>query len=68
MLMQPCPKCGWDDTVNETGRLSDTCRCDECGAVFEIDADADWDGEGYTDCSTVGQFIEYADTANNDER
>ncbi|MCP3980802.1 MAG: hypothetical protein GY716_15990 [bacterium] len=33
------------------------CRCAYCGARFEIEEDADFDGESYTDMSTPGRRI-----------
>lgn len=70
MLFQPCPVCKAPDTVNadadKAGMWSpppDTCTCEECGARFEIEPDADWTGDGYRDCSTVGKRIK---TGNQD--
>ena len=61
MILQSCPRCYMPDSVEEDPSkdggwtLADTCTCAECGARFEIDADADYDGESYRDCSTVGK-------------
>lgn len=60
MIMQPCPACKLEDAVNEDGPLSETCTCEECGARFEIDADADYD-DGWKDCSTVGKRIDHGE-------
>lgn len=64
MNAQDCPACGASDAVEEEWDdvegydLPATCKCDECGARFEIDPDADFDGEDFRDCSTVGDRIE----------
>ena len=57
MIAQACPLkcCQWDDTVEEESE--EVCRCQFCGARFEIDPDADFDGDHWSDCSTVGERI-----------
>ena len=49
-----CPKCpiGVCDYDSAT-----TCKCDECGARFEVDPDGDWTGDHYQDTSSAGQEI-----------
>jgi hypothetical protein len=58
MMFQPCPACGLDDSVHDDGPFKETCTCEECGAQFKIEPDADFDGEDYKDCSTVGERID----------
>ena len=57
MIFQPCALCRSPDTVNEDWQGSDTATCEACGARYEIEPDADFDGESYRDCSTVGRRI-----------
>lgn len=57
MRMQECPVCEWDDTVNQDSPLSSTCTCEACGARFKVEEDADFNGDHYVDCSTVGERI-----------
>lgn len=57
MMFQECPACGADG-VSDDGPYKETCTCDECGAQFRLEADADGDSEGYKDCSTVGDRID----------
>lgn len=64
MNTQDCPACGERDAVEEeTDGLgiyehATTCKCEECGARFEIDPEADWTGDGWQDTSSVGNRIE----------
>lgn len=63
MMFQPCPACNAPDTVHaddtpDWGPIAETCECEECGAQFWIEPDADWNGDHYVDCSTVGKRIE----------
>lgn len=71
--MRDCPACGAEETVEYAylakpdlpeGRIArrfwpepDCFECEECGARFEIDADADFNGERFVDCSTPGKRI-----------
>ena len=57
MNFQPCGACAAPDTVHEDGQGSETATCEACGARYEIEPDADFDGESYRDCSTVGRRI-----------
>lgn len=50
-----CGWCGWDDM--ERVDYCDTWKCEECGARFEVEHDADFDGESYVDCSGRGRCI-----------
>lgn len=57
-MFQPCPVCGWEDTVNDSGRLPvAVCECSECGSRFRIDTDAEVVGEDWVDCSSVGRQL-----------
>ncbi len=60
MYAQDCPACSAEESVQQDGHLSETCTCEDCGARFEIDADADFNGDHFVDCSTVGKQIEGA--------
>lgn len=57
MMFQTCPDCGTDG-VHDDGPYKETCSCDNCGAQFVLEPDASNDGDGYTDCSTVGERID----------
>ncbi len=56
-----CEFCGCEDTVDYNGGKNcveaEWFECWCCGARYEIDADADFDGEGYRDCSTTGKML-----------
>lgn len=57
-MMAKCRKCGWEDTVEyEDDFTRRTCRCFECGARYEVDADYDNDGDGWRDGSWPGREI-----------
>ncbi len=58
MMFESCPACGAPDSVADDGPFSETCTCEDCGAQFEIEPDADCNGESYQDCSTVGKRID----------
>ena len=57
-----CPGCGADDAVHYpdgcNAATATYCECEDCGARFEIDADADYDREAWHDCSTPGKRID----------
>ena len=67
-MMADCPKCGAHGSVDYRDPFDfapfwidqnpPTCECDECGARFSVDMDADWTGDHYQDCSTPGKEIE----------
>lgn len=56
-MFQECPACHTDG-VHSDGPYKSTCTCENCDAQFEIETDADFDGESYVDCSTVGERID----------
>ena len=56
--MAQCPKCKLEDALEyENDETRETFKCEECGARFEADADYDWTGDGYRDCSTPGKEL-----------
>lgn len=57
MMFANCPACGLD-AVHDDGPFKYTCTCEECGAKFTLDCDADFDGENFTDASSVGDPID----------
>lgn len=58
MMFEPCPACYHDGAVHDDGPYKETCTCENCGAQFKIETDADYTGDCYTDCSTVGERID----------
>ena len=57
MMFEECPVCHTDG-VSDDGPYKDTCTCENCLAQFKLEPDADHDGDGYKDCSTVGDRID----------
>lgn len=57
-MMEHCDACGADDAVDYEDDSRHTCRCDECGARFEVEADGEWD-DGMRDCSYPGKHINH---------
>jgi hypothetical protein len=53
--MFDCDKCKEEEAVVMD---QDCFRCEECGAIFQIDRDYDYRGDRYVDCSTPGKPIE----------
>jgi len=55
-----CPSCGEEDAVERLGGIDfddcgeDRAQCAECSALFEVENDYDWTGDGWQDCSTLG--------------
>jgi len=53
-----CPACGWDGLAYATlFTLEAVFECDECDSQYEIEADADYDGECYVDESQAGARV-----------
>lgn len=57
MMFQECPACS-HDSVHDDGPYKETCTCDDCGAQFKLEADAQASDGGWQDCSTVGDRID----------
>ena len=60
-MIEKCPKCGAEDAVYYENDVPGeppptTCKCDECGARFEVEADGEYD-DGWKDCSSPGKEI-----------
>jgi len=60
-MIHDCPKCDTgelDYDIDPTPWDEPTCFvCGDCGARFEIDADADYNGDHYVDTSGPGEEI-----------
>jgi len=57
-MLADCPKCAAEMAVEyEDEQTMQTCRCAECGARFEVEADADFNGDHFVDCSTPGKEL-----------
>lgn len=55
-MQADCSKCGAEGSVDYVIE-TDVCSCEECGAMFEVEPDADFDGDHYVDASTPGREI-----------
>jgi len=63
-MTHTCPACGADDAVFYAHlapparfQVPDCFRCEECGAVFKVEEDADYVNERWRDCSSPGAEI-----------
>jgi len=62
-MIAECPKCEgsleYEYPAGKWGFRDDPLafKCEECRARFEIEEDADYNGENYVDCSTAGKEI-----------
>lgn len=68
-MMADCEQCKAEGSVDydEDGPKRDGfalhCQCEVCGAVYEVDPSADFDGECFTDDSGPGRCIKHGTMA-----
>lgn len=56
-MQAECRNCTFTDTVEYEDETHDTCVCCECGARYEVEHSADFDGQDWRDDSSPGKRL-----------